>query len=212
LTKGSHRRVVFFDLDGTLHQQDMFGTFMRYLLRRQPLNLVLVVPLLPVIGMGMLIKGRAARWPMSLLLWAITFGHREATLRQREAEFARWFRERVTAFPVVQQRLTDYLSSEDADVWLITGSPQSLGEQGYFDSAFLPRVKLIASQMKPGRGGRVLAMRCLGHEKVAQLEEKIGTPLQLYSGYSDSKQDNPLLFFCQHRWRVTPRGELQQLE
>ncbi|MBK1750336.1 MAG: phosphatidylglycerophosphatase C, partial [Escherichia coli] len=22
----------------------------------------------------------------------------------------------------------------------------------------------------------------------------------------------PLLYFCQHRWRVTPRGELQQLE
>ncbi|MBN6403624.1 phosphatidylglycerophosphatase C, partial [Klebsiella pneumoniae] len=28
----------------------------------------------------------------------------------------------------------------------------------------------------------------------------------------DSNQDNPLLYFCQHRWRVTPRGELQQLE
>ena len=40
------RRVVFFDLDGTLHQQDMFGTFMRYLLRRQPLNALLVLPLL----------------------------------------------------------------------------------------------------------------------------------------------------------------------
>ena len=118
----------------------------------------------------------------------------------------------MTAFPVVQQRLTDYLGSDDADVWLITGSPQPLVEQVYFDSAFLPRVKLIASQMRRGFGGRVLAMRCLGHEKVVQLEEQIGTPLQLYSGYSDSKQDNPLLFFCQHRWRVTPRGELQQLE
>ena len=212
MTQDSQRRVVFFDLDGTLHQQDMFGTFMRFLLRRQPLNLLLVVPLLPVIGLGLLIKGRAARWPMSLLLWAITFGHSETRLRAREAEFAQWFRERVVAFPVVQQRLTDYLQSSDADVWLITGSPQSLVEQVYFDSAFLPRVKLIASQMRPGRGGRVLAMRCRGHEKVAQLEEQIGTPLQLYSGYSDSKQDNPLLFFCQHRWRVTPRGELQQLE
>jgi phosphatidylglycerophosphatase C len=47
---------------------------------------------------------------------------------------------------------------------------------------------------------------------VTQLECQIGAPLQLYSGYSDSKQDNPLLSFCQHRWRVTPRGELQQLE
>ncbi|RPE02308.1 acid phosphatase AphA [Candidatus Pantoea deserta] len=212
MTKGTQRRVVFFDLDGTLHQQDMFGTFMRYLLWRQPLNILLVVPLLPVVGLGLLIKGRAARWPMSLLLWSITFGRTERALLRREAAFAQWFRQRVTAFPVVQQRLTDYLSSDNADVWLITGSPQSLVEQVYYDSAFLPRVKLIASQMRRGFGGRVLAMRCLGHEKVAQLEEKIGTPLQLYSGYSDSKQDNPLLFFCQHRWRVTPRGELQQLE
>ena len=212
MTKGTQRRVVFFDLDGTLHQQDMFGTFMRYLLWRQPLNLLLVVPLLPVVGLGLLIKGRAARWPMSLLLWSITFGRSERTLLRREAAFAQWFRQRVTAFPVVQQRLTDYLGSDDADVWLVTGSPQPLVEQVYFDSAFLPRVKLIASQMRRGFGGRVLAMRCLGHEKVVQLEEQIGTPLQLYSGYSDSKQDNPLLFFCQHRWRVTPRGELQQLE
>lgn len=212
MTKGTQRRVVFFDLDGTLHQQDMFGTFMRYLLWRQPLNLLLVVPLLPVVGLGLLIKGRAARWPMSLLLWSITFGRSERTLLRREAAFAQWFRQRVTAFPVVQQRLTDYLGSDDADVWLITGSPQPLVEQVYYDSAFLPRVKLIASQMRRGFGGRVLAMRCLGHEKVIQLEEQIGTPLQLYSGYSDSKQDNPLLFFCQHRWRVTPRGELQQLE
>lgn len=49
------RRVVFFDLDGTLHQEDMFGSFLRYLLRRQPLNALLVLPLLPVIALGLLI-------------------------------------------------------------------------------------------------------------------------------------------------------------
>lgn len=50
------RRVVFFDLDGTLHQQDMFGSFLRYLLRRQPLNALLVLPLLPIIAIALLIK------------------------------------------------------------------------------------------------------------------------------------------------------------
>ena len=154
LTRGTQRRIVFFDLDGTLHQQDMFGTFMRYLLRRRPLNLLLVVPLLPVVGIGLLFKGRAARWPMSLLLWSITFGRSEQTLLRLEAEFAQWFRLRVKAFPMVQQRLTDYLGSDDADVWLITGSPQSLVEQVYYDSAFLPRVKRIARQMRRGWGGR----------------------------------------------------------
>ena len=199
------RRVVFFDLDGTLHQQDMFGSFLRYLLRRQPLNALLVLPLLPIIAIALLIKGRAARWPMSL-------GHNEARLQALQADFVRWFRDNVTAFPLVQERLTTYLLSSDADIWLITGSPQPLVEAVYFDTPWLPRVNLIASQIQRGYGGWVLTMRCLGHEKVAQLERKIGTPLRLYSGYSDSNQDNPLLYFCQHRWRVTPRGELQQLE
>ena len=206
------RRVVFFDLDGTLHQQDMFGSFLRFLLRRQPLNALLVLPLLPIIALAMLIKVRAARWPMSLLLWGCTFGRSESCLKVHQADFVLWFRGHVTAFPVVQQRLTTYLLSSDADIWLITGSPQSLVEQVYFDTPWLPRVNLIASQMARGYGGWVLPLRCLGHEKVAQLERQIGAPLSLYSGYSDSKQDNPLLSFCQHRWRVTPRGELQQLE
>ncbi|UIA90036.1 phosphatidylglycerophosphatase C [Erwinia tracheiphila] len=212
LSTGQQRRVVFFDLDGTLHQQDMFGTFLRYLLWCHPLNLLLVIPLLPIVGLWLLVKGRASRGSVSLLLWAITVGHSETNIQRKEKQFAKWFRQRVTAFPVVQQRLTDYLDSPDADVWLITGSPQPLVEQVYFDAPFMPKVKLIGSQMSRRYGGRVMAMRCLGHEKVAQLEGKLGTPLQLYSGYSDSKQDNPLLFFCQHRWRVTPHGELQQLE
>ena len=208
----NERKVVFFDLDGTLHQQDMFGSFLRYLLRNLPLNLLLVVPMVPVILVGLAVCGRAARWPMSLLLWASTFGRREAVLKRLEAEFVGWFRHHVTAFPVVQARLTSYLDANDADIWLITGSPQTLVEQVYFDTPWLPRVNLIATQIARGYGGWVLSMRCLGHEKVVQLEKRIGTPLRLYSGYSDSKQDNPLLYFCQHRWRVTPLGELQQLE
>ncbi len=61
---GEGRRVVFFDLDGTLHQEDMFGSFLRFLLRHLPLNLLLVVPLLPVVGLALLVMGRAARWPI----------------------------------------------------------------------------------------------------------------------------------------------------
>ena len=206
------RRVVFFDLDGTLHQQDLFGAFLRYLLCRLPLNALLVMPLLPIVGAAMLVKGRAARWPVSVLLWGSTFGRREATLKALEAGFILWFRATVTPFPTVQQRLDSYLQHQDADVWLITGSPQTLVERAYADAPWMQHVNLIGSQMQRGFGGRVLSVRCLGHEKVAQLEQRLGAPLRLYSGYSDSKQDNPLLFFCEHRWRVTARGELEQLE
>lgn len=206
------RHVVFFDLDGTLHQQDLFGAFIRYLLRHLPLNMLLVLPLLPIIGAVMLLKGRAARWPMSVLLWGCTFARREATLNALEASFIIWFRATVTPFPVVQQRLDSYLNRQDTDVWLITGSPQTLVERAYADAPWMSRINLIGSQMRRAFGGRVLSVRCLGHEKVVQLEQRLGTPLRLYSGYSDSKQDNPLLYFCEHRWRVTPHGELEQLE
>ncbi|MGB8665079.1 MAG: phosphatidylglycerophosphatase C [Serratia inhibens] len=206
------RRVVFFDLDGTLHQEDMFGSFLRFLLRHLPLNLLLVVPLLPVVGLAMLLMGRTARWPMSVLLWSITFGRSEARLKALELQFVSYFRDKVTAFPVVQMRLRQYLDVHDAQVWLITGSPERLVEQVYRDSAFLSRVRLVGSRIVRRHGGWVLAMRCLGVQKVMQLEQRLGAPLRLYSGYSDSKQDNPLLYFCEHRWRVSKLGELQQLE
>lgn len=206
------RRVVFFDLDGTLHQEDMFGSFLRFLLRHLPLNLLLVVPLLPVVGLAMLMMGRAARWPMSVLLWSITFGRSETRLKALEQQFVSYFRNKVTAFPVVQMRLRQYLDVHDAQVWLITGSPERLVEQVYRDSAFLSRVRLVGSRIVRSYGGWVLTMRCLGVQKVMQLEQRLGAPLRLYSGYSDSKQDNPLLYFCEHRWRVSKMGELQQLE
>lgn len=57
-----------------------------------------------------------------------------------------------------------------------------------------------------------MTLRCSGHEKVAQLEQHFGSPLRRYSGYSDSALDNPLLCFCEHRWRVTPQGDLQKLK
>ncbi|TCV92212.1 phosphatidylglycerophosphatase C [Biostraticola tofi] len=212
MSSSTAQRVVFFDLDGTLHQQDMFGTFLRFLLRHLPLNILLVLPLLPVIGIGLLVKGRNARWPMSLLLWAITFGHSETKLLALQEKFIVWFRLHVTGFPVVLQRLSDYLESHDAQVWLITGSPEPLVEGVYHDAVFLPQVKLIGSRMERRNGGWVLTLRCLGHEKVAQLERELGIPLKLYSGYSDSLHDSPLLYFCEHRWRVTPDGNLKPLD
>ncbi|VXC97313.1 MULTISPECIES: phosphatidylglycerophosphatase C [Serratia] len=212
IDKPQARRTVFFDLDGTLHQQDMLGSFLRFLLWHLPLNFLVVVPLLPVVGVGMLISGRAARWPVSLLLWAMTCGRSEARLGALEQRFVADFRRKVTAFPVVQMRLRHYLDEHDAQIWLITGSPERLVEQVYQDSAFLPRVHLIGSRITRRYGGWVLTVRCLGREKVLQLERRLGSPLKLYSGYSDSKQDNPLLFFCEHRWRVSKQGELQQLE
>lgn len=205
------QRTVFFDLDGTLHQEDLFGRFLRYLLRCLPLNLPLVICLLPVVTLGLIIQGRTARWPMSLLLWSMTFGRSERHLQQLEKDFTRQFRADVTPFPLVQQRLTDYLL-DGADVWLVTGSPLILVDQVYGETPWLSQVKMIGSEMSRAFGGRVLTLRCLSGEKVIQLEKHLGKPLKLYSGYSDSLLDDVVLQFCQHRFRVTADGQLQTLK
>ncbi|MBK5144894.1 acid phosphatase AphA [Budviciaceae bacterium BWR-B9] len=208
----SQQRNVFFDLDGTLHQQDLFGSFLRYMIRRLPANLIILIPLLPVIILGLLINGRNSRWPMSLMLWAVTAGQNESRLKWLEQQFIQNFRQSVVPFPVVQGRLAEYLNDENTQVWLLTGSPQRLVEEAYVDSFFLGKVNLVGSQIARRYGGWVIDMRCLGKQKVVELEQRLGKPLSLYSGYSDSIQDDPVLACCQHRWRVDMQGNLKELE
>ena len=208
--ESSARRIVFFDLDGTLHREDLFGEFMFFLLRQQPLNALLLLAVLPLVAAGFLLQGRAVRWPVSLLLWSLTFGRRQSRLLALEQQFTQTFRKRATVFKQVQARLEDYARQGDVDIWLITGSPETLVRKVYGKTPWFSSVNLIGSEITRGRGAWCLSRRCFGQEKVVQLGLRIGKPLALYSGYSDSVQDNPLLALCQHRWRVTPGGELEQ--
>lgn len=141
------RRIVFFDLDGTLHREDLFGEFMFFLLRRQPLNALLLLVVLPLAAAGFLLQGRAVRWPVSLLLWSLTFGRRQSRLLALEQQFTLAFRERATIFEQVQARLEDYARQEDVDIWLITGSPESLVRKVYGQAPWFASVNLIGSKI-----------------------------------------------------------------
>ncbi|KGD72536.1 hypothetical protein HA49_17675 [Tatumella morbirosei] len=205
------QRIVFFDLDGTLHKQDLFGCYLRYCLARQPVNLLPVILFAPVI-IGALLVNKSARWPVSLLLWAVTVGHSEKFLQQQEKAFCQWAQLQITPFPAVLRRLYGYLQEDNTRVWLVTGSPQSLVEGIYGSASFLSQVSLIGSQMQRRFGGRVLSLRCFGRQKVIELEQRIGCLPKLYSGYSDSNFDTPLMNCCQYRWRITASGSIQQLD
>lgn len=199
---------VFFDLDGTLHREDLFGCFLFFLVRHLPLNLPLALIVLPVVASGLLICGRSSRWPVSLLLWGMTLGRTPERLQQLTQNFARDFRQRMTLFPQVQAQLEHWLQESDTEVWLITGSPEHLVRLVYADVPWFSSVQLIGSLISPGKGGLLMKRRCLGDEKVVQLVQRIGTPLTLHSGYSDSDRDSPLLVCCQYRWRISRDGAL----
>lgn len=165
-----------------------------------------------VIFVGLVVSGWVVCWLMSFLLWVIIFGCCEVVLKWLEVEFVGWFCYYVMVFLVVYVWFIVYLISIDVDVWLIIGLLQLLVEQVYCDIFWLLWVNLIVSCIVCCWGGWVLILCCLGYEKVVQLEKKIGVLLWLYSGYSDSEQDNLLFGFCQYCWWVIFQGEFQQLE
>lgn len=206
-----NKRIIFFDLDGTLHQQDMFRWFFYYLFKSLPINILILLPILPITCIIFFIKGYSSHWPISIMLWGITFGHSEVKLQNLKKRFAIWFRQYLKPFPVVNMRLEEYLHSQDTEVWIITGSPEIIVKEVYYNSNFLSKVHLIGSRISRKYGGWILTLRCLGDEKVTQLQKEIGSPLVLYSGYSDSIRDDSILNYCKYKWRVNKMGQIKQI-
>ncbi|BAP58549.1 haloacid dehalogenase-like hydrolase [Candidatus Tachikawaea gelatinosa] len=204
------KKLIFFDLDGTLHKQDMFRLFIFYLLIYRFWSILLVFIISPIIILTLLFSKKTARQPISLLLWAITFGCSKKRLLKFEQNFSYWFRKRIKPFPLVHNRLIQYLNKKNTAVWIISGSPESLIKKVYYDAKFFNKINLIGSKIEPFFFGYILTSRCIGLEKVSQLEKKIGKPLSLYSGYSDSKNDKPLLFYCKYKWKVTRNGNIKK--
>lgn len=125
---------------------------MRFLLRHLPLNLLLVIPLLPLIGVGLLVGGALCTLADEPLVVGDDFWATGSTSARPGVALCGRISPKVTEFPVVAMRLRQYLESSDAEVWLITGSPQRLVEQVYHDSNFIHRLRLIGSRMERRNG------------------------------------------------------------
>ncbi len=78
-------------------------------------------------SIALLIKGRAARWPMSLLLWGallVTAKHVYRRCRPISCAVSR----QCYRLSAGSGAINHLPVSSDADIWLITGSPQPLVE------------------------------------------------------------------------------------
>ncbi len=108
----NERRVVFLDLMGTLHQQDMFGSFLAFIFAApSAAKCAARTAVAAHYRYRFTGKGRAARWPMSLLLWGCTFTIAKRVCRRIRRILSVGFALTSMAFPAVQERLTTYLLS-----------------------------------------------------------------------------------------------------
>lgn len=129
---------MFFDLDGTLHQQDMFGTFLRCIAAASATQCA--ARSAAAAGYRHCVTGKRTGRPLAdepAAVGRCTFGHSEARLKALEKSFVTWVSR--ASPPSRWCRIEDLLSERlDADIWLITGLPQPLVEQVYFDTPGYP--------------------------------------------------------------------------
>lgn len=203
--------VVVFDFDLTLTRWDTADRFFRWLLKRDPWRLAVVILALPLLGPLMLFK--RSRWmSIRFAVWVATFARSEQGL-------SALVREHVEALfagmePVLVEagfaRLQFHLD-QGHRVVVATGCLEPLVRE-LLRRAGHDDLPLVASTLTPFLGGMVNGDHCIGQRKVAMLAERGFAPPWAMA-YTDHRVDLPLLRLSQQWFLVDPRPEcLRRIE
>lgn len=195
---------VFFDIDGTLHEGDMFVDYIRFLASRNRLKAVLLLPwLIPALLLYGFNPDR--RWSLNLLLWPLTVLTSAARLKRLDDKFVDRFRRDLRPIDETRGALYRHLHEGDC-VYLVSGSPEHLVSAVYADIVGRKDVHLIGSRMARSAGALLLTERCVCAEKPRMVERLAGRPVSFDVGYTDSEMDFPMLQLCKLKYRVGRDG------
>ena len=203
--------VVVFDFDLTLTHWDTADRYFRWLLKRNPWRMALVLAGVPVLGPFFLFRA-TRKWPVRFAIWVATLGRSpqdlEALVREHaEAVFA-------GAEPVFVEAGLARLRQHVADghrVVIATGCLEVLAREllrrgGHAD------VPLVASTLRPLLGGMASDRHCFGENKIPMLRERGFAPPWAVT-YTDHHCDLPVLRLSRERYLVSPRPQcLERIE
>ena len=189
-----NNQFVFFDIDGTLHQQDLFLSFIGYTLKKRWLISLLLLP--PTL-LGVLIYFLFNRHSIGLniILYAAFFGLTPPNINQLIDDFYHKFYPKLIIHHKVIDRLSHHLHQGDI-VFLISGSPKEILHKFYQPLIHQPNIVLIASSLQPKYCSHILYERCYRHQKVIMADAYYQKTLYFRCGYSDSKDDLPIFERC----------------
>ncbi|WP_429946338.1 haloacid dehalogenase-like hydrolase [Bibersteinia trehalosi] len=197
-------KPLFFDIDGTLHKEDMFAAFLRFLIARRLLTTLIFLPL---ILMGVLIWRCRPTGQLGVRLMYSTacIGLNEATYHQMIQQFAEQFKGSYTPFKQVLAKL-----NTPHRILLISGSPTEIIQAVYADLVARDNVRLIGTLTKPCCGTRQITQRCYREQKVKMLDKDFPN-LHFAEGYSDSLSDVPILMRCERAFLISKQGDISVL-
>lgn len=203
-------KVVFFDIDGTLHQGDMFIDYIKFLTEKNLLKVVLFLPfILPALALYGLNPDR--RWSLNLLLWPLTVFKSRCNLQCLDKEFVSRFKKNIRYIVESHEALSRHLQDGDS-IFLVSGSPEHLVGEVYADIIQRKNVNLIGSKMHRSLGASLLRDRCVCANKPKMVELKMGRAIEFDVGYTDSEKDLPMLNLCKHKYRIGLNGVIYSWE
>ncbi|RKR70743.1 haloacid dehalogenase-like hydrolase [Otariodibacter oris] len=198
-------KYIFFDIDGTLHKEDAFKAFIRYLIGKRWGNLVIFFPFILV---GFLLHKMlpTGKFGINLVFFFLGIG----SSLQKRGEYAEEFSSTFTyhPFPDVVAKFSEYLN-KGYHVVLISGSPKILIQHIYKEWLEHDNVTLIASELS--LADFKLHSRCMAHHKLEMLDEHFQRAIYFEAGYSDSLSDLPVLTRCKFSFKVTEQGKIEPI-
>lgn len=203
--------VVVFDFDLTLTRWDTSERFFKWLLRRDPWRLAIVLAALPALAPLLLLRG-TRKWPTRFAIWVATLGRAPEALPRLVADFIGSLPEaHASVFvPVAVGRLQEHVARGDRVV-IATGCLDALAE-ALLRRAGLGDVPLVASTVRPFLGGMARDQHCFGANKIPMLAARGFAPPWAVA-YTDHRADLPVLRLTAERFLVSPRpGCLARIE
>lgn len=193
MTKHTTNPLVFFDIDGTLHQQDLLVCFMIYAFKKHPI----IWALLPCIIIGLIIYvlSPKSKLGINFIFYGIFFGINSAKMTVLIDEFYEYFYNKLTIHTTAIEQLQHHLQAKHTIV-LITGNVAPLIKRFYQPLLSQKQVILIASTWRFGYFSCVLDERCFSHHKLTMLDKHFKKCVYFTHGYSDSPNDLPILNRC----------------
>lgn len=189
-----NNKFVFFDVDGTLHQQDLFLSLIQYTLKKRWLIGLLFLPLL-LLGVLAYIIFNKHHIGLNIILYALFFGLTPSDINRIIDDFHQQFYPKLILHHKVLDRLYQHLHQGDV-VFLISGSPTHILYKFYPSLINKPNIVLISSTLQPKYHSHLLYQRCYRHQKVIMADAHHQQKLYFRCGYSDSKDDLPIFERC----------------
>lgn len=195
--------LVVFDFDHTLYDGDSGSHLFAWMIRRNPLRVLVALLATPVLG-PMVAFLPTRRWGISGYVWIGSFGmHRVREFDRVIDRYVATHREQIAArlLPTALEVFAHHRSRGDRVV-VATGAPPELA-RAILDFVAHADVPVVGTEVGPRLGGVKATRHCHNREKVRMLRERGYAEIEM--AYTDSTADLPLLQAARQPVVVNPK-------